>query len=1010
MTRRGNRLRRDRRPALFGRERERDRLRELLDDAITGNGSLVLISGEAGIGKTALVDDLIREAEESGVFVLVGGCYDLTMTPPYGPWLETFASAQDFDKQARAIADLLRADLEVRQALSQAAVFERVLEFILSVAVRRPLVIVLEDLHWSDPASLELLRIAARVSGDASLLIVTTYRDDEVTRQHTLYQTLPLLVRETSAIRIELRRLNEDAMNALVTEQYALGNLDRARLVSHVQRLAGGNPLFAAELLRSLQHEELLRPRIEDASDSWELGELASARVPRLIHQVIDRRMAHLDDETRTALEIAAIIGHEVPIEIWRVAGGLNDETLDHVIKHAMTAHVLEEVPDGLGLRFTHALVREALHETIIPTRRQARHRQIAETLLGMPSPDPDAVAYHFQQAGDERALEWLVRAGLRARHSAAWISAAERFQSAAARLEGDIAQASQRGWLLYMAATLLRYVESDRSLDLLVEAERLADLAGDYLLWGNARWHHGISRSHKGDIRPGIVEMEQGVEVLDRLGSEQFVLTDEDQAELVIRSLLPDKQASRDDQSAESSPRLTPATIQRGILVNHLSFAGRYREAIEMGESWTPKVQAAFGERYLQDISGSGFHRGLARAYAMLGRPADALRESQMIRRAASRSGDPFLEKLSILGELLEVAIPYLTQDVHRRREMVKETRAGSDRLRALMTGVSPATLCESAVALIEGRWADVEQSELDTDNLPLFWAEFRLIQDILARHQGRFDTAWLQVGELLPDGPGTEPGNHHFAQANAAQRLAVELSLDAGEYKAALDWLNAHDRWLEWSGAVLGRAEGQLLRARICQITGASDQARDHARNALSLASDPQQPLALIAINRFLGQLTIQSGDYAEAARYLDESLRLADTCAAPYERALSLVVAAELNIAMGKTSEALEHVRDARVICLPLGADPVLARVDKLESRLKQPSGSASYPAGLSAREVEVLWLVAQGLNNPEIADRLFISRRTVERHLSSIFTKLDVGNRTEAARFAIEHGLT
>jgi ATP/maltotriose-dependent transcriptional regulator MalT len=184
---------------------------------------------------------------------------------------------------------------------------------------------------------------------------------------------------------------------------------------------------------------------------------------------------------------------------------------------------------------------------------------------------------------------------------------------------------------------------------------------------------------------------------------------------------------------------------------------------------------------------------------------------------------------------------------------------------------------------------------------------------------------------------------------------------------------------------------------------------QARQHAAQAVLRATDPRQPLALLAAHRLCGELETAAGRHADAAAHLDEALALAESCAAPYERALTLLVMAELHAATGKTAEAQAYLTEVEAICQPLGARRALDRADALAERLAK-SSPAAYPAGLTAREVEVLRLVATGLSDAAVAERLFLSLHTVKTHLRSIYSKLDVPSRTAAARFATEHDLT
>ncbi len=213
-----------------------------------------------------------------------------------------------------------------------------------------------------------------------------------------------------------------------------------------------------------------------------------------------------------------------------------------------------------------------------------------------------------------------------------------------------------------------------------------------------------------------------------------------------------------------------------------------------------------------------------------------------------------------------------------------------------------------------------------------------------------------------------------------------------------------------MSFSAAVLGLSEGQALWARYHRQMGDAESARAHAESALAHATEPRQPLALIATHRLLGELDTDDARYDEAARHLDASLALATACAAPYERALTLLATAELRAATGEKDAAAALLTEVRAICEPLGAKPTLARAAALATRLAAPATVVpSYPAGLSVREVEVLRLVAQGLTNPQVAERLFLSPRTVDQHLRSVYNKLGVSSRAAATHFAVTHGL-
>ena len=167
--------------------------------------------------------------------------------------------------------------------------------------------------------------------------------------------------------------------------------------------------------------------------------------MPPHLRQVIDIRVGRLGEETREALTLAAVIGQEVPLDLWRVVAGLDEDVLLEVVERAVDAHVLDATRDGTRVRFVHALSREALYEGVLPPRRRIWHRQVADALIAMSAPDPDAVAYHLRQAGDPRAWEWLVRAGDRAQRAYAWLTAVERCAAAAELLVGVPGQERRR-------------------------------------------------------------------------------------------------------------------------------------------------------------------------------------------------------------------------------------------------------------------------------------------------------------------------------------------------------------------------------------------------------------------------------------------------------------------------------------------------------------------------------------------------------------------------------------
>ena len=436
----GSRLRRAltrRRPAprLVGREAEQRRLQIALSDAQNSEGGLILLGGEAGIGKTTLTRWLMTQADERGALPLIGGCYDLATTPPYGPWIEILRAYEPSDGLP-PLPEVISDEAQLATIPSQAALFEIIGEFFAEVGDHRPLLLILEDLHWADQATLDLLRFFARFLAGLPVLVIGTYRDDELTRRHLLFELLPSLAREEGASHLTLHRLEAADIQALVRDRYQLTQQDEKRLIDYLQRLSEGNPLFAGELLSALEEDRTL----QQAAAGWRLQELTEGSVPPLLRQVIEGRLQRLDGEARELLEIAAVIGQEIPIDLWQNVSAVSTTELSAALSSAFSANLVDELPDGAGLAFRHALIREALYSSIAMIRRRELHRDVADALIAGPSPDPDEVVTHLDRAFDQRIFTWLLQAGDRAMSRFAWDVAIERFERAYELIERQAA------------------------------------------------------------------------------------------------------------------------------------------------------------------------------------------------------------------------------------------------------------------------------------------------------------------------------------------------------------------------------------------------------------------------------------------------------------------------------------------------------------------------------------------------------------------------------------------
>lgn len=959
--------------ALYGRAAELDALRNALSSAIRGQGSLVLVAGEAGIGKTSLVDAICAEARDAGAVTISGGCYDLTTTPPFGPWVELFQRARGPFPNMPSLQTLAS---ETGSEQGRDGLFELVLHSLSDAAKERPLVLVLEDQHWSDRASLDLTRFLARHLNGMAILAIVTYRDAELGRDRPLYHTLPRLVRDARPLRLWLRRLDDDALRALVTSRYTLAERDERRLVAYLIQYSEGNPFFAEELLRALEHDRLLSA----TPDGWCLAEIDDIPVPPLVRQLIDGRAAWIDAEARQMLQVAAVIGADFPLDLWQSVLEASDDDLSDAIEQAQSAHLVTESTTAGGFRFQHALIRQALYESLVLPHRQRWHRRVAEALARGPDPDPDTVAHHFQQAGDDRAARWLIDAGARAARMYATRIAVERYERAWQLLENGLDAQVDRGLLLCDLAEAHRYTDAEKALRYLDVARHVVDRSGDDALATVVLWCRARIRGFIGE--DALDEGRQAMAALDRLPP-----------------------ARRDEILSHGRQVISPGSIS-----NWFAHFGRYDEAIATAQRVLSGMSPADETMPAHATEAGNAIYALALSYAGLGMPEESRQAFRRSGRCLRAANNHFMVAALLKWELVEVNLAYATDDTAERSRLVQEYTEAWHRTSSFAIDVDGRSILPMfQLDMLQGAWDRAYEAAL----LHLGVSALRV--DALATlaeidwRRGRRPRAWEHVRAALPGGAATPPSNLYFIRTLSVLRIAARLAMDDGQFDRAREWMDAHERWLTWSGRVLDRAAGPLLWAHYHRMRGDRERAHAHSLDSLRLSSEPRQPLAMLRALRLLGELDIESGRLADAESHLKRALSLADACALPHERALVVLAQAQLELARGNRHGVAEMLGHVRQVCESVGAAPVLAHVERLEASRHGASRASRHPSGLSPREIDVLRLVARGMTDSEVAGELRISSRTVSGHLQSIFNKLGISSRTAAAVKAIEHGI-
>ncbi|MEZ4523448.1 MAG: AAA family ATPase [Thermomicrobiales bacterium] len=982
---------------LSGRERELEWLANQLEAALDGAGSLALISGEAGIGKSALLDAIASFAQRHEILILNGGAYDLTTPRPYALWIEVVSSVRDPEPPA-----FLTAAGSSNMAGSQAELFDAAVAYFMDLSADRPLLILLEDLHWADRESLDLLRAIARSLATRPALLVGTYRGDEIERDSWLARLRPHLVREARANQLDLSPLDQSSVREMVIARYGLDGQHRDRLVSYLYGRAEGNPLFTLELLRDLESSRHLRPDVDD----WIIDDIESLPVPTFLRHLIQERLARLPDEIASRLAIAAVIGHEVPLELWGDISEMSKAELLNTLERAAGAGLVAALPDGQSLRFSHPLFREALYETTLPPRRAELHRRIAEALEASARPDPDVVAWHFQAASDRRAVEWLNRAADRARRAYAWRAAAERL-IAIEQLMADDLPALEIGWLHYRIGRLLRHSDPPAAIDRLRRAEQLGVWSRDSTLTAYARFDLGHTEVLGGEFDRGLARMISGDALLDQLSGDPEEETVSAWVSDVLPGSAPGATAYR---PAESQRRINP---RRGTLVQWLVEPGRYDEAWKLGTEYLAQIEQ-LASPSAQHISSEGDSwYALGRIHAAMGRPEKAGSAFSRAIECFERIDHHLLISASRRAMLDEIVVPFRTNHLDERRALARQAEEASEKAMGALSAQYSAGLASVEQLIVEGEWPEARKVLMRVAERGASIESVRLgaVSQLgrLACNQGNDDEAWRHVRAVLPAGPETQPGDTSFVSAVALIQVAIELALRQDAVGLARAWLATLECWLAWSNTTRWQATARIWHARISAHDGELEQAIDQAMQADDLAGSPSQPLLQSAIQRLLGELALRQQHHDAARSHFESALQLARACAARYEIALTELGIAELCAALGQTDEALAALESGRTTLENLGATPALVYADRIRDMTASTVAEGETMFGLSRREREVLQLVAAGMTDAEVAAQLSISYRTVTTHLTSIFNKLGVNSRVLATRIAVENDL-
>jgi DNA-binding NarL/FixJ family response regulator len=989
-------------PQFVGRAEELAALQAALERAAGGDAAAVFVAGESGVGKTRLLRELQRHAEAAGARVLRGDCVAFGAGElPYAPIAGALRSlmrelGQDAfddlvgpgrDELARLLPELGadspaagpdgRGMSAIGEPLAQARLFGLLRGLLDQLAAEAPVVLVVDDLQWADRSTLEFLSSLLRGLRDERLLLVCTYRSDELHRRHPLRPFLAEEERREGVERLELERFS---MNELALQVAGiLGATAEPDLVTRLHERSEGNAFFAEELIAASAEGD--------------------GPLPSSLRDVLTLRLEALPQDARTVLSAAAAAGRRSSHRLLAAVAGLPEDALLEALRAAVAHHVL--VLDDDGYSFRHALLQEATYADLLPGERTALHLRLAEALSVDPTLAEGAgageLAQHWRAAHRmPDALAAYVRAGLEAERASAFAEAGANFE-AALEIWDLIDDAPQRAGLT-KAEVVARAAETThfaadhhRAVALGRTAIELVDAGGEVVDRALARERLGRYLWLAGDSDSSLAVYRDAVRILpaDPPTPELArVLAAQGQI-LMLKG--PNEEANACCQEAIEMARAVGARDVEGHALNSLGVT-----MSSMGD-WAGAEDAMRGAaRIAEELSHVD---DILRAVVNLsdcidqqGRIAEAAEMALEGARRAARFG-----VLSYAGFLEGDACWRLT-----RVGALDEAEAISRRgLASKLTGVSEITMHDSTghLALRRGRLDDAE-------------AHFS------RAHQGlraTSDSMWI--------------GNHAHGQAEIAlwrsdPERAWELANGALELVADQQYLFYTAR--TYTSAVKAAAE-IAQRARTLGDDARADEARRNAREAHARIRELLAPERWIDCPppEVLGHEALCAAELSRAEGTPDPDAWAAAAghfaaLTMPFEQSYALWRQAEaLVVGAGDRSAASEPLREAARLAHDLRAALLTAEIEGLARRARialddapseVPGESDLDALGLTQRERAVLELVADGRTNREIGEALFMAEKTASVHVSRILAKLGVRSRVEAATAAHRLGVT
>ncbi len=993
-------------PVLIGRSLYLSALHDCLNEASAGHGQAVFVSGEAGIGKSRLISEAGAYARSRGFCIVTGHCFEQDEAVPYAPLLEvvrTLLTTAREGSSAQTIlpfaADLIRvfpdiADVFPEMAREQDVTHEPEREkrrlaqaFTMLVsenAAHQPLVLFIEDLHWCDEASLDALLYLARHIASLPMLLVLTYRSDEVSSH--LSHMLTQLDRERLAAEMQLRPLHVAEVEGMLRAIFGLTRPVQADKLNLVYKLSDGNPFFVEEMLRTLASGDTTL----SAESLTERLPLEVLHVPRTVDEAVQRRVARLSPAARRLVSLAAVAGRSFTFALLQALTQQDEYHILEQLKELIAAQLIVEISDE-RFAFRHALTRQAVYAGLLARERQALHQAIAEVLERGNDPPEDALlgdlAYHFSKA-------------------AAWRQALIYAQGA-----------GERALALYAPRAALEHL-----MQALESAGHIPDVPPKTL----AVLHRLCGQAYEilGDFESARAHYVESLQIARSSGDDAIAWS----SLIDLGNLW----AGRDYTEAGAFyQQATELAESRGDMLQHAHSLNRWGNwcantgRTEEGIAAHQQALTLFEE--LNDLPAQATTLDLlGMAYGINANLPDAIREFsraiELLRTLGNKSG-LCLSLASRLGFgsgcMADTAISALmpldacVRDAHEAEQCAREMEWPAGRAYVLLQ----LGRAEVSFGVFGSGLAHIHES------LQIA-SEIRHQQWMAAGHYalGRAYTALLAPGRAIPElenglaiartlGSAVWMGfitadlaracRDHGESASATRLLSGIFPQDALRNRNSLT-LTERELALQWAELAVQRGDPDAALGIVAQLYGQA------------YHSEVDQPITELLLVRGKALMQLRRWDMAErvlneakrgaAQRMNPSSLWRAQAQLARLYRATKHADHArrEWDELRGTIEQVAATIEDATLRDTFLQV--ALADMPKT-ARVPQPHPAPHVPHTLTKREYEVAELIAQGKSNQEIADALILSERTVTTHVSHILGKLSLTSRTQIVAWLV-----